>query len=248
MRGDADDVSPTGECRLAATHNPATVTRMCDTSTTSDVITVDANSPATVRAISVFARILGFNPPQPHLGGPILVVFPARINRHMNAYARTYSAPRGRTTPAGTVATNPELWRLWLQDVEAQLEANPDRTVFNADRTVFNADRTVFNASPNDGWFSGWCVCENCLAWDHPEGELRTLCLAVPRCRADERRQVRCVQNTVRIDAGAASNRGTARPLARDLWPIARRKLYRNWFHDLLNVGSGAVGTVKTAC
>ncbi len=56
--------------------------------------------------------------------------------------------------------SNPELWRLWLQDVEAQLEANPDRT--------------VFNASPNDGWFSGWCVCENCLAWDHPEGELRT--------------------------------------------------------------------------
>ncbi len=48
----------------------------------------------------------------------------------------------------------------WLKDVEEKLKQDPNRT--------------VFNASPNDGWFSGHCVCENCRAWDHPGGELRT--------------------------------------------------------------------------
>ena len=47
----------------------------------------------------------------------------------------------------------------WLADVEEQLEQNPTRT--------------VFNASPNDGWASGHCICENCRAWDHPDGEPR---------------------------------------------------------------------------
>ena len=34
---------------------------------------------------------------------------------------------------------------------------------------------TVFNGSPNDGWFSGHCVCENCRAWDHSDGEPRRM-------------------------------------------------------------------------
>lgn len=31
------------------------------------------------------------------------------------------------------------------------------------------------NASPNDGSSSGHCVCENCRAWDHPNGEPRLM-------------------------------------------------------------------------
>ncbi|MFN2352353.1 MAG: DUF4838 domain-containing protein, partial [Kiritimatiellia bacterium] len=71
----------------------------------------------------------------------------------------------GGETPypnAGTVKickTNPEGWELWLNEVEAARTANPAQN--------------AFGAGPNDGWFNGWCVCENCLAWDHPEGEPR---------------------------------------------------------------------------
>ena len=46
--------------------------------------------------------------------------------------------------------SNPKLWELWLKGVEEQLAKHPTRT--------------VFNASPNDGWASGHCVCENCRA------------------------------------------------------------------------------------
>ncbi|MCA1809975.1 MAG: DUF4838 domain-containing protein, partial [Lentisphaerae bacterium] len=55
--------------------------------------------------------------------------------------------------------SNPALWEQWLEDVAAQIESDPSRT--------------VFNASPNDSWGSGWCICENCRAWDHPDGEPR---------------------------------------------------------------------------
>jgi hypothetical protein len=56
-------------------------------------------------------------------------------------------------------ASNPKVWDLWLADVAADLAKDPNST--------------VFNASPNDGWASGHCVCENCTAWDHPDGEPR---------------------------------------------------------------------------
>jgi len=55
--------------------------------------------------------------------------------------------------------SNPEVWKQWLADVQDQLKKDPNRT--------------VFNASPNDGWASGHCICENCRAWDHPDGEPR---------------------------------------------------------------------------
>jgi hypothetical protein len=55
--------------------------------------------------------------------------------------------------------SNPKVWDLWLEDVERTLAQDPART--------------VFNASPNDGWSSGHCVCEDRSAWDHPEGEPR---------------------------------------------------------------------------
>ncbi len=55
--------------------------------------------------------------------------------------------------------SNPDVWEQWIDDVEKKLEANPNLT--------------SFDAGPNDGWSTGHCVCENCLEWDHPEGELR---------------------------------------------------------------------------
>ena len=55
--------------------------------------------------------------------------------------------------------SNPAVWKQWLAGVEEQLEKDPTRT--------------TFNGSPNDGWFSGHCVCKNCEALDQPEGEPR---------------------------------------------------------------------------
>lgn len=53
------------------------------------------------------------------------------------------------------------MWEQWLADVEAKLRKDPTLT--------------EFNASPNDGWSSGHCVCEQCRAWDHPDGEPRLM-------------------------------------------------------------------------
>ena len=47
--------------------------------------------------------------------------------------------------------SNPLVWDLWLKGVEEDLAKDPNRT--------------TFNGSPNDGWSSGHCVCENCRAW-----------------------------------------------------------------------------------
>ncbi|MFN2351028.1 MAG: DUF4838 domain-containing protein [Kiritimatiellia bacterium] len=55
--------------------------------------------------------------------------------------------------------SNPALWEQWLEDVALQIEQDPARR--------------VFNASANDSWASGFCVCDNCRAWDHPDAEPR---------------------------------------------------------------------------
>jgi len=57
--------------------------------------------------------------------------------------------------------SNPEVWEQWLADVAEKLKKDPTLT--------------EFNASPNDGWSSGHCICENCRAWDHPDGEPRLM-------------------------------------------------------------------------
>ncbi len=67
--------------------------------------------------------------------------------------------PNPRT--AKLCQSNPAVWEQWLRDVEEQLEKDPNQR--------------VFNGSPNDGWSSGHCVCENCRAWDHPKGEPRLM-------------------------------------------------------------------------
>jgi len=54
-------------------------------------------------------------------------------------------------------ASNPAVWAQWLKNTEEELKANPIRR--------------IVSVSPNDGYVTGHCVCENCLAWDHPDGE-----------------------------------------------------------------------------
>jgi hypothetical protein len=53
--------------------------------------------------------------------------------------------------------SNPEVWQQWLAEVEEQLRENPTQR--------------VFNVSENDGYDFGHCVCRDCLAKDHPDGE-----------------------------------------------------------------------------
>ncbi len=62
-------------------------------------------------------------------------------------------------TPSNTKLcdSNPAVWQQWLAEVEEALKADPTRR--------------VFNVSPNDGYDYGHCVCERCLAWDHPAAE-----------------------------------------------------------------------------
>ncbi len=54
-------------------------------------------------------------------------------------------------------ATNPGVWERWLEETSEHLKNDPIVR--------------VFNVSPNDGYTSGHCTCEKCLAWDHPDGE-----------------------------------------------------------------------------
>lgn len=74
------------------------------------------------------------------------------------------AAPDGRRKPVRgdpkntkLCASNPKVWQQWLTEVEERLRADPMQR--------------VFNVSPNDGYTSGHCVCANCRAWDHPDGE-----------------------------------------------------------------------------
>jgi hypothetical protein len=69
----------------------------------------------------------------------------------------------GHPSPKNTklCQSNPAVWTQWLKGVEEQLAKDPTRT--------------TFSGSPNDGWSSGHCICENCRAWDHPDGEPRLM-------------------------------------------------------------------------
>ncbi len=57
--------------------------------------------------------------------------------------------------------SNPELWEQWFEGVETRLEEDPNR--------VF------FPAGFNDSNISGFCICENCLAWDEMDASPRRL-------------------------------------------------------------------------
>lgn len=54
-------------------------------------------------------------------------------------------------------SANPAVWKRWLEQVAEIRRLNPNQR--------------VFLAASNDGWAAGHCVCEDCRAWDHPQGE-----------------------------------------------------------------------------
>ncbi len=70
----------------------------------------------------------------------------------------------GGETPFPTARTvklcksNPAVWEQFLKDAETALQRDPTRR--------------VFAAGANDSGASGFCICEDCRAWDHPDGEL----------------------------------------------------------------------------
>ncbi len=84
---------------------------------------------------------------------------------HPEYFALQPDGSRGGENPfpsAGNVKlckSNPAVWDEWLRDVEAQLEEDPLQQ--------------TFNAAFNDGGSSGFCICEDCRAWDHPDAPLR---------------------------------------------------------------------------
>jgi hypothetical protein len=53
--------------------------------------------------------------------------------------------------------SNPKVWDQWLANVDEQLRENPTKR--------------LFNVSENDGYGYGHCVCKECQAKDHPDGE-----------------------------------------------------------------------------
>ena len=82
-------------------------------------------------------------------------------NAHPDYFAAAPDGSRKAVKPSVSntklCASNPKVWQQWLEDVSAQVRANPLLR--------------VINVSPNDGYTSGHCTCANCLAWDHPDGE-----------------------------------------------------------------------------
>ena len=55
--------------------------------------------------------------------------------------------------------SNPEVWDVWLKDVEEQLKKDPAKT--------------CFSAAENDNISDGHCVCPACEAWDAPDAPRR---------------------------------------------------------------------------
>jgi hypothetical protein len=79
---------------------------------------------------------------------------------HPEWFALQPDGTRGGYPDARTVKmclSNPEVWDQWLADVEEDIGKNP----------ALN----MLNAHENDNHSSGICVCKNCRAWDHPQGE-----------------------------------------------------------------------------
>lgn len=57
--------------------------------------------------------------------------------------------------------SNPKLWERWVDVV--------------AEKTKQNPNLECFSSAANDGYTAGHCICENCRAWDHPDGEKQPL-------------------------------------------------------------------------
>ena len=66
-------------------------------------------------------------------------------------------SPNPTTRNTKMCESNPKVWDQWLAEVDEQLRENPTKR--------------LFNVSENDGYGFGHCVCKECQAKDHPDGE-----------------------------------------------------------------------------
>jgi len=66
-------------------------------------------------------------------------------------------SPNPETKNTKMCESNPKVWQQWLAEVDEQLRENPTKR--------------LFNVSENDGYGFGHCVCKECQAKDHPDGE-----------------------------------------------------------------------------
>lgn len=66
-------------------------------------------------------------------------------------------SPNPETRNTKMCESNPRVWQQWLTEVEEALREDPSKR--------------IFNVSENDGYGYGHCVCKDCQAKDHPEGE-----------------------------------------------------------------------------
>jgi hypothetical protein len=66
-------------------------------------------------------------------------------------------SPNPETKNTKMCESNPQVWQQWLTEVEEDLRQDPTKR--------------LFNVSENDGYGFGHCVCKDCQAKDHPEGE-----------------------------------------------------------------------------
>ncbi|MFN2352656.1 MAG: DUF4838 domain-containing protein [Kiritimatiellia bacterium] len=122
-------------------------------------------SPYGVSADWVRAQRLQLDSLEGNIGGHAFGGWWERFHEtHPEYFALQPDGTRSLCTEPGNAKmcmSNPDVWEQWLVDVAEKLEANPNER--------------VFNASAGDGYHQGHCVCENCRAWDHPDGEPRRL-------------------------------------------------------------------------
>jgi hypothetical protein len=104
-----------------------------------------------------------------HAGGHAFVDWWERFHEdHPDYFALQPDGTRSAYPDPETVKlcqSNPAVWDQWLADAVAMIERGEYRYHGPSARPV-----NVIPASPNDSHSSGQCVCENCRAWDHPNG------------------------------------------------------------------------------
>jgi hypothetical protein len=82
------------------------------------------------------------------------------FEQHPEFFAMAPNGKRGWTYKEGRLqicVTNEGLQNKWVESVEELIATRPGH---------------VLSATPPDGTRTGQCMCDNCKAWDHPQGEI----------------------------------------------------------------------------
>ena len=104
-----------------------------------------------------------------HAGGHAFVDWWERFHEdHPDYFALQPDGTRSAFPEPRTVKlckSNPAVWDQWLADAVAMIEKGEHRYHGSGTRRV-----NMIPASPNDSHSSGQCVCNDCRAWDNPDG------------------------------------------------------------------------------